>query len=163
MEKLNSPLRFVFSFYSFLSKRELIFISFQLATVVANTLKSWAISKGASHFCHWFHPLTGTPAEKHDAFLDLEGEWSDKSPIDRFSGGILLQSEPDASSFPSGGLRTTFEARGYTTWDPSSPCFILEEEGSSTLCIPSLFYSYHGTVMDLKMPLLRSLKAIDTT
>lgn len=128
-----------------------------LASRVAAAAKEWAMEKGASHYCHWFQPQTGVTAEKHDAFL-----WFDKSghPIERFTGPELLQSEPDASSFPSGGMRSTFEARGYTSWDPSSPLFILEEPNGKTLYIPSVFISYHGESLDFKTPLLRSLECL---
>ncbi|MCX6129703.1 MAG: glutamine synthetase III [Proteobacteria bacterium] len=130
----------------------------QLASRIANAVREWASEKGASHYCHWFQPQTGSTAEKHDAFL-----WFDKagSPIERFTGAELLQSEPDASSFPSGGLRATFEARGYTGWDPSSPMFIMETESGKTLYIPSVFISYHGEALDYKTPLLRSNAAIN--
>jgi len=128
-------------------------IDSQLASRIATAVREWASEKGASHYCHWFQPQTGSTAEKHDAFL-----WFDKSgaPIERFTGNELLQSEPDASSFPSGGLRATFEARGYTGWDPSSPMFIMETENGKTLYIPSVFISYHGEALDYKTPLLRS-------
>ena len=124
---------------------------------VAHAVKDWAISKGVTHYCHWFQPQTGATAEKHDAFL-----WFDKQgqTIERFTGPDLLQSEPDASSFPSGGMRSTFEARGYTSWDPSSPMFIVEETHGSTLYIPSVFISYHGDALDFKTPLLRSLESL---
>jgi len=125
-----------------------------IADEVADAMKRWAIEKGATHFTHWFQPLNGTTAEKHDAFFnpDIEGNW-----IASFSGKELSQSEPDASSFPSGGLRATFEARGYTVWDPTSPAFIRESEGGVfVLCIPSLFFAYHGDALDKKTPLLRS-------
>jgi len=124
-----------------------------LAERVASAAREWAIEKGATHYCHWFQPQTGTTAEKHDAFL-----WLDKNghPIERFTGKELLQSEPDASSFPSGGMRSTFEARGYTSWDPSSPMFMMETENGRTLYIPSVFISYHGDALDFKTPLLRS-------
>ncbi|MBM3382898.1 MAG: glutamine synthetase type III [Betaproteobacteria bacterium] len=124
-----------------------------LAERVASAAREWSIEKGATHYCHWFQPQTGTTAEKHDAFL-----WLDKNghPIERFTGKELLQSEPDASSFPSGGMRSTFEARGYTSWDPSSPMFVMETENGRTLYIPSVFISYHGDALDFKTPLLRS-------
>jgi len=132
-------------------------IDASLAERIASAVKEWSVEKGASHYCHWFQPQTGTAAEKHDAFL-----WFDKqgNPIERFTGGELLQSEPDASSFPSGGLRATFEARGYTGWDPSSPMFIIEAENGKTLYIPSVFISYHGDALDFKTPLLRSNEAL---
>ncbi len=124
-----------------------------IAPGVAHAVKEWAIEKGATHYCHWFQPNTGSTAEKHDAFLTFgdEGE-----PIERFDGSQLIQGEPDASSFPSGGLRATFEARGYTAWDPSTPIFIMESANGKTLCIPSVFVSYHGQALDKKTPLLRS-------
>ncbi len=124
-----------------------------LAERVASAAREWAMEKGATHYCHWFQPQTGATAEKHDAFL-----WFDKlgNPIERFTGPELLQSEPDASSFPSGGIRSTFEARGYTGWDPSSPMFIMETDNGKTLYIPSVFISYHGEALDFKTPLLRS-------
>jgi glutamine synthetase len=129
-----------------------------LATDVARAVREWAIERGASHFCHWFQPQTGLTAEKHDAFLTLDAEGQ---PIETFSGSQLIQSEPDASSFPSGGMRTTFEARGYTAWDPSSPMFLMEGQNGCTLCVPSVFISYHGHALDQKTPLLRSMEAID--
>jgi len=125
------------------------------ADQVAASMKSWAISKGATHYTHWFHPLTGSTAEKHDAFVDpLE----DGKALESFHGNQLIQQEPDASSFPSGGLRNTFEARGYTAWDPSSPAFILD----ATLCIPTIFISYTGEALDYKTPLMKALTAIDS-
>lgn len=107
-----------------------------LAKIVAHGMKEWALSQGATHFCHWFHPQTGLTAEKHDSLLSLD---NDGVAIERFSGNQLVQGEPDASSLPSGDSRTTFEARGYTIWDPTSPAFILESGGVKTLCIPSHF------------------------
>ncbi len=127
------------------------------ADSVAHAMKEWALEHGATHYCHWFQPLTGATAEKHDAFLSIE---RDGAPIARFSGSQLIQSEPDASSFPSGGMRATFEARGYTAWDPSSPAFIMTGPKSATLCIPSAFISYHGQALDEKTPLLRSCAAL---
>ena len=124
-----------------------------IAPAVAHAVKEWAIEKGATHYTHWFQPNTGITAEKHDAFLSLDG---DGNAIERFDGAQLIQSEPDASSFPSGGLRATFEARGYTAWDPGTPIFILEGANGKTLCIPSVFISYHGQLLDKKTPLLRS-------
>ena len=124
-----------------------------IATVVAHAVKEWAIEKGATHYCHWFQPNTGTTAEKHDAFLTTG---DDGEPIERFDASQLIQSEPDASSFPSGGLRATFEARGYTAWDPSSPIFVMDSPNGKTLCLPSVFVSYHGQALDKKTPLLRS-------
>jgi len=131
-----------------------------IANEVAHAIKEWAIENGASHFCHWFQPQTGITAEKHDAFLTLDDEGQ---PIERFSGGQLIQSEPDASSFPSGGRRSTFEARGYTAWDPSSPVFISEEPNGKTLCVPSVFISYYGDALDYKAPLLRSMEAVSNS
>jgi glutamine synthetase len=125
-----------------------------VAQVVASAMKNWAIEKGATHFTHWFQPMTGFAAEKHDSFISPTG---DGKVIMDFSGKELVRSEPDASSFPSGGLRATFEARGYTAWDPTSYAFIKD----STLCIPSIFYSYGGQVLDKKTPLLRSIEAMN--
>jgi len=130
----------------------------KIADEVADAMKSWAISKGATHFTHWFQPLTGLTAEKHDSFISPDGEGG---VILEFSGKELIQGEPDASSFPSGGLRVTFEARGYTGWDPSSPAFIKEGPNSATLCIPTFFVGYHGEALDKKTPLLRSMTALD--
>jgi glutamine synthetase len=125
---------------------------------IANGIKAWAETKGVTHFTHWFQPLTGTAAEKHDSFFTLK---SDGTPIEQFEGDALIQQEPDASSFPSGGLRATFEARGYTAWDPSSPAFIIEIGQGKTLCIPTIFVSYTGESLDAKTPLLRSLDALN--
>jgi glutamine synthetase len=125
---------------------------------IANGLRAWAESKGVTHFTHWFQPLTGSSAEKHDSFFTLKG---DGTPIEEFEGGALIQQEPDASSFPSGGLRATFEARGYTAWDPSSPAFIMEIGEGKTLCIPTIFVSYTGESLDAKTPLLKALVALD--
>jgi glutamine synthetase len=125
---------------------------------IANGLRAWAESKGVSHFTHWFQPLTGLSAEKHDSFFTLKG---DGTPIEEFEGGALIQQEPDASSFPNGGLRATFEARGYTAWDPSSPAFIMEIGDGKTLCIPTIFVSYTGESLDTKTPLLKALVALD--
>ena len=125
----------------------------KLANVVANSMKDWAIEKGVTHYTHWFQPLTGITAEKHDSFITPEGS----RVIMEFSGKALIQGEPDASSFPSGGLRATFEARGYTAWDPTSYAFIKD----NTLCIPTAFYSYGGDALDKKTPLLRSMTAIN--
>ncbi|CCH01771.1 glutamine synthetase catalytic region [Fibrella aestuarina BUZ 2] len=130
-----------------------------IADEVANAMRSWALSKGATHYTHWFQPLTGSTAEKHDSFFDLA---SDGKAIEKFKGSALVQQEPDASSFPSGGLRNTFEARGYTGWDPSSPAFLMDNgAGGKTLCIPSVFISYTGEALDYKTPLLKSLAALD--
>ncbi|MDD3374128.1 MAG: glutamine synthetase III [Candidatus Omnitrophica bacterium] len=128
-----------------------------IADEVADAMKTWAVSKGATHFTHWFQPLTGTTAEKHDSFISPDGE---DGIILKFSGKELIQGEPDASSFPSGGLRLTFEARGYTGWDPTSPAFIKEGPESATLCIPTYFIGWHGESLDKKTPLLRSIKAL---
>ena len=129
-------------------------LDINVATVVANAMKDWAIEKGATHFTHWFQPLTGITAEKHDSFIQPT---NDGSIIMEFSGKELVQGEPDASSFPSGGIRATFEARGYTAWDPTSYAFIKD----STLCIPTAFCSYTGEALDKKTPLLRSMEAIN--
>jgi glutamine synthetase len=129
-----------------------------MANQIANGLRAWAESKGVTHFTHWFQPLTGTTAEKHDSFFTLKG---DGTPIQQFEGDALVQQEPDASSFPSGGLRATFEARGYTAWDPSSPAFIMEIGGGKTLCIPTIFVSYTGESLDYKAPLLKALDALN--
>ena len=125
---------------------------------IANGLKAWAEEKGVTHFTHWFQPLTGLSAEKHDSFFTLKG---DGTPIQEFDGAALIQQEPDASSFPSGGLRATFEARGYTAWDPSSPAFIMETGQGKTLCIPTIFVSYTGESLDTKTPLLKAIVALD--
>ncbi|MBS1748101.1 MAG: glutamine synthetase III [Bacteroidetes bacterium] len=129
-----------------------------IASQVASGIRSWAESKGVTHFTHWFQPLTGTTAEKHDSFFTLK---SDGSPLEEFDGAALIQQEPDASSFPSGGLRATFEARGYTAWDPSSPPFIMETGDGRTLCIPTIFVSYTGESLDYKAPLLKALEALN--
>jgi len=128
-----------------------------IADEVAEAMKKWAIAKGATHYTHWFQPLTGVTAEKHDSFID----WDDEGGVVlNFSGKNLIQGEPDASSFPSGGLRATFEARGYTGWDPSSPAFIKEGPEATTLCIPTFYIGYHGEALDKKTPLLRSMVAL---
>jgi len=129
-----------------------------MANQIANGLRAWAESKGVTHFTHWFQPLTGTTAEKHDSFFTLK---SDGTPIEQFEGDALVQQEPDASSFPSGGLRATFEARGYTAWDPSSPAFIMEIGEGKTLCIPTIFVSYTGESLDYKAPLLKALDGLN--
>lgn len=135
-------------------------LSMEVADVVAHEMKEWAIEKGATHFSHWFQPLTGVTAEKHDAFIT--------APMDNgkvlmsFSGKELIKGEPDASSFPSGGLRATFEARGYTTWDCTSPAFVRHDSAGGTLCIPTAFCSYTGEALDQKTPLLRSMQAVNT-
>ncbi|MGE5317338.1 MAG: glutamine synthetase III [Chloroflexota bacterium] len=126
----------------------------KIADQIASGMKSWAISKGATHFSHWFHPLTGATAEKHDAFITL---LEDGKAIENFTGNELVQQEPDASSFPHGGIRNTFEARGYSAWDPTSPAFILE----GTLCIPTIFISYTGESLDYKLPLIKALSALE--
>ena len=126
----------------------------KIADQVANSMKNWALSKGVTHYTHWFQPLTGGTAEKHDAFFELG---SDGRALERFGGNELVQQEPDASSFPSGGIRNTFEARGYTAWDPTSPAFIY----GTTLCVPTIFVAYTGEALDNKTPLLRALNAID--
>ena len=125
---------------------------------IAAGLKAWAEKKGVTHFTHWFQPLTGATAEKHDSFFTIKG---DGTAIEEFDGAALIQQEPDASSFPSGGLRATFEARGYTAWDPSSPVFIMEIGQGKTLCIPTIFVSYTGESLDAKTPLLKALVALD--
>lgn len=127
----------------------------KLADYIAMGMKEWALSKGVTHYTHWFQPLTGTTAEKHDAFFETSYDGSD--PVEKFGGGQLVQQEPDASSFPNGGIRNTFEARGYTAWDPTSPAFIF----GTTLCIPTVFISYTGEALDYKTPLLRALNAVD--
>ncbi|MBN1465470.1 glutamine synthetase III [candidate division KSB1 bacterium] len=132
-------------------------LDMNIANTVAHAMKEWALSKGVSHYTHWFQPQTGLTAEKHDAFLEIDNG----IPVERFRGNQLVQGEPDASSFPSGGSRTTFEARGYTMWDPSSPAFIVEGPRGGILCIPSVFISYTGEALDKKTPLLRSMGAIN--
>ncbi|WP_293891043.1 glutamine synthetase III [Flavobacterium sp.] len=127
----------------------------KLADYIAMGMKEWALSKGVTHYTHWFQPLTGSTAEKHDAFFETSYDGSD--PVEKFGGGQLVQQEPDASSFPNGGIRNTFEARGYTAWDPTSPAFIF----GTTLCIPTVFISYTGEALDYKTPLLRALNAVD--
>jgi glutamine synthetase len=131
------------------------------ADVIATVVMDWAVKKGATHFCHWFQPMTGLTAEKHDSFISIQHSFhSELKVIERFTGGQLIQGEPDASSFPSGGMRSTFEARGYTAWDPTSPIFIVEGPGTKTLCIPSVFFGYHGQALDNKTPLLRSVQSL---
>jgi len=130
-----------------------------IADVVAHAMKEWAIERGATHFTHWFQPLTGVTAEKHDSFISAPGIYG--KVIMEFSGKELVKGEPDASSFPSGGLRATFEARGYTAWDCTSPAFLKEDACGVTLCIPTAFCSYRGEALDKKTPLLRSMQAID--
>jgi len=126
----------------------------KMADQIAEAIKAWAISMGATHYTHWFQPLTGATAEKHDAFFDL---LEDGRALEKFGGNQLVQQEPDASSFPSGGIRNTFEARGYTAWDPTSPAFVY----GTTLCIPTIFVAYTGEALDNKAPLLRALQAVD--
>ena len=125
-----------------------------IANAVANGMKQWAEENGVTHYTHWFQPLTGGTAEKHDAFIEHDGKGG---MIEEFSGKLLVQQEPDASSFPSGGIRNTFEARGYSAWDPTSPVFIIDD----TLCIPTVFISYTGEALDYKAPLLRALHAVN--
>jgi glutamine synthetase len=129
-----------------------------VADVVATAMKEWAIEKGATHYAHVFYPLTGLTAEKHDSFL---APTSEGRAVAEFTGGQLVQGEPDASSFPSGGIRATFEARGYTAWDVTSPAYILENANGTTLCIPTAFVSWTGEALDKKTPLLRSMKALN--
>jgi glutamine synthetase len=126
----------------------------RMADQVASAMKAWAVTKGATHYTHWFQPLTGTTAEKHDSFFEPT---DDGRAVERFNGGMLVQQEPDASSFPNGGIRNTFEARGYTAWDPTSPAFVM----GGTLCIPTIFVAYTGEALDNKTPLLRALNSID--
>lgn len=134
-------------------------LSAEVAEVVANAMKDWALEKGATHYTHWFQPLTGLTAEKHDSFISPCG---DGTVLLEFSGKELIQGEPDASSFPNGGLRATFEARGYTAWDTTSPAVIKENQGVKTLTIPTAFISYTGEALDKKVPLLRSMEALQT-
>ncbi len=126
----------------------------RLANQVASSMKDWALTKGVTHYTHWFQPLTGSTAEKHDSFFTpITGGRA----LERFDGENLVQQEPDASSFPNGGIRNTFEARGYTAWDPTSPAFIIDK----TLCIPTVFIAYTGESLDFKIPLLKALSAVD--
>jgi glutamine synthetase len=143
------------AFSSALAKGEALDTS--LADAVAQAMKGWALERGATHYTHWFQPLTGMTAEKHDSFY---GPTGDGTAIAEFSGKELIQGEPDASSFPTGGLRATFEARGYTAWDPSSAAFILENPNGALLCIPTAFVSWTGEALDSKIPLLRSMDAM---
>lgn len=129
-----------------------------VASQIAHGLRAWAEGKGVTHYTHWFQPLTGTTAEKHDSFFTLK---SDGTPLEEFDGAALIQQEPDASSFPSGGLRATFEARGYTGWDPSSPAFVMEIGQGKTLCIPTIFVSYTGESLDYKAPLIKALESLN--
>jgi glutamine synthetase len=128
-----------------------------LADAVALAMKEWALERGATHYTHWFQPLTGSTAEKHDSFYNPTSEGT---ALAEFSGKELIQGEPDASSFPTGGIRATFEARGYTAWDPTSPAFILENPNGALLCIPTAFASWTGEALDSKIPLLRSMDAL---
>lgn len=130
----------------------------KMADQIASGLKAWAEERGVTHFTHWFQPLTGTTAEKHDSFFTIK---SDGTALELFDGDALIQQEPDASSFPNGGIRATFEARGYTAWDPSSPAFIMESGYGKTLCIPTIFIAYNGESLDYKAPLLKSIAALD--
>ncbi len=130
----------------------------KMADQIATGMRTWAEERGVTHFTHWFQPLTGTTAEKHDSFFTIK---SDGTPIEIFDGDALIQQEPDASSFPNGGIRATFEARGYTAWDPSSPAFIMETGYGKTLCIPTIFIAYNGESLDYKAPLIKSIAAID--
>ena len=134
-------------------------LSPETADIIAHEMKEWALERGATHYTHWFLPLTGVTAEKHDAFISAP--LPDGRVLMRLSGKELIKGEPDASSFPSGGLRATFEARGYTIWDCTSPAFIRHDEGGATLCIPTAFCSYTGEALDQKTPLLRSMEVID--
>ncbi len=127
------------------------------ANQIATAMKLWAMEKGATHYTHWFQPLTGSTAEKHDSFFEPSGDGA----IEKFAGTALIQQESDASSFPNGGIRNTFEARGYTAWDPSSPAFIIESKAGKTLCIPTVFVSYTGEALDFKAPLLKALASLD--
>lgn len=135
-------------------------LDIETANSIAHAMKEWAIDNGATHFAHWFQPMTGATAEKHDAFIEFSGI---HEVIERFSGSQLVQSEPDASSFPSGGIRATFEARGYTAWDMSSPAFLRKNGLGTTLCIPSAYISYNGEALDQKTPLLRSIRAVNNS
>ncbi len=130
----------------------------KMAEQIANGMKAWAMERGVTHFSHWFQPLTGGTAEKHDSFFTLKG---DGTPLEVFDGDALTQQEPDASSFPNGGIRATFEARGYTAWDPTSPAFILETANGKTMCIPTIFISYSGESLDTKTPLLKALDLVN--
>jgi len=133
-------------------------LDLETANIAAVAMKDWALSKGCTHYTHWFQPMTGFTAEKHDSFLAYG---ANGQVIEAFTGKQLIQGEPDASSFPSGGIRATFEARGYTIWDPTSPAFVMEYPHGNTLCIPSIFISYTGEALDKKTPLLRSLQALN--
>ena len=154
MRKLISKSTFA-AFKDWMSEGKTIIL--EQANEIADAMKEWAIAKGATYYTHWFQPMTGLTAEKHDSFISFAGPGK---VIEKFSGSKLIQGEPDASSFPSGGIRATFEARGYTAWDPSSPAFIIESALGKTLCIPTIFISYHGAALDKKLPLLRSDEAL---
>ena len=130
----------------------------KMAEQIANGMKAWATERGVTHYTHWFQPLTGGTAEKHDSFFTLK---SDGTPLETFDGDALTQQEPDASSFPNGGIRATFEARGYTAWDPTSPAFILETANGKTMCIPTIFISYSGESLDTKTPLLKAIDVLN--
>ncbi|MFM8718330.1 MAG: glutamine synthetase III, partial [Chthoniobacterales bacterium] len=130
-----------------------------VADEVAEAMKNWAVSRGATHFAHVFYPLTGSSAEKHDSFYDPGTDG--RSAISKFKGKTLIQGEPDASSFPSGGIRATHSARGYTAWDVTSPAFLMENANGTTLCIPTSFVSWTGEALDTKTPLLKSMQALD--
>jgi len=132
----------------------------KMADQIAEGMKNWAINKGATHYTHWFQPLRGATAEKHDAFFDPTGI---DTGVESFSGKALVQQEPDASSFPNGGIRNTFEARGYSAWDPSSPAFIMEKASGKTLCIPTIFVAYTGEALDYKAPLIKSTNFLTKT
>lgn len=134
-------------------------ISIETADIVANAMKDWAVEKGATHYTHWFQPLTGITAEKHDSFLTRP---ENSRTLLQLTGKQLIMGESDASSFPSGGLRSTHYARGYTAWDMTSPAFVKEMTAGTILCIPTIFVSYHGEALDKKTPLLRSMQALST-
>ncbi|MDI6758799.1 MAG: glutamine synthetase III [Candidatus Omnitrophota bacterium] len=155
MQKRISKATFT-AFKAWMSEGKIITIDH--ANEVADAMKEWALSKGATYYTHWFQPMTGLTAEKHDSFISIVAPGK---VIEKFSGSKLIQGEPDASSFPSGGIRATFEARGYTAWDPTSPAFIIESALGKTLCIPTIFISYHGEALDKKLPLLRSDEALN--
>ena len=133
-------------------------LDLETADVIAHEMKEWAIERGATHYTHWFQPLTGATAEKHDSFVSAP--LPNGKVLMSLSGKELIKGEPDASSFPSGGIRQTFEARGYTIWDCTSPAFVRHDEGGATLCIPTAFCSYTGEALDQKTPLLRSMQAL---
>ena len=140
-------------------KKKGLIIDKDMANSIAEAMKNWAVSKGATHYSHWFQPLNGITSEKHDSFISPTGPGK---MILKFSGSLLMKGESDASSFPSGGIRNTFEARGYTAWDCTSPVFIKEEGPLKILCIPTIFCSYDGAALDKKTPLLRSCEALIT-